>query len=190
MKLILLVLIFTHFGFGQEDQNGECTTNPRLKNAIKSSMSEVLQTGSSIGNQCPYGWERILDSCYLLSPSFDYENFENAAERCKILSPGKSRLFEPKDKWSNNLVYKWINTLYDNSEVEYYPWIGIHDKFNEGQFVYESSNATLIFENFYDGEVDYEDSTENCVAMGYSSYGKWYAESCTEAKQFICEITL
>ena len=104
-----------------------------------------------------------------------------------MLSPGKSRLFEPKDKWYNNLVYKWLND--ENSEVDYYPWIGIQDKANEGEFVYDSSNVNVTFKNFYSGEPDGEED-ENCVAMGYNSYGKWYDHPCADAKQFICEIPL
>ena len=56
MKIFLLFLgLFAHLGKGDVQdvvtvEQSQCSTNPRLRNAIKSSMNEVLQGGSNIGN--------------------------------------------------------------------------------------------------------------------------------------------
>ena len=86
-------------------------------------------------------------------------------------------MFEPKSLEANNEV----------SELAEWVWIGIHDQINEGNFVYVSSNATIVYENWNSGEPNsYMGREEDCVIMGPKPR-KWYDAPCEDEQSFVCE---
>ena len=90
-------------------------------------------------------------------------------------------MFEPKSLEANNEVHQL-------AKAQGVPWavlIGIHDQINQGNFVYDSGNVPIVYENWNPGEPNGE-SREDCTALGKYS-GKWYDVSCTSALPFVCE---
>ena len=92
-------------------------------------------------------------------------------------------MFEPKSLEANNEVYE----LAKPHVLIFGPWIGIHDQINEGNFVYVSSNATIVLENWSPGDIhNYNGIEEDCVIMGPDP-GKWYDAPCDMLVPFVCE---
>ena len=88
------------------------------------------------------------------------------------------KLFEPKSLEVNNEV----NRLAKAQGVTWAFWIGINDQINQGNFVYDSSNVPLVYENWNPGEPNGE-SREDCATLG----GKWFDVPCTWKRPFVCE---
>ena len=92
-------------------------------------------------------------------------------------------MVEPKSLEANNEVYELAKP---QGGITWGPWIGIHDKINEGNFVYVSSNATIVYENWNSGEPNsYMGTEEDCTMMGQN--GKWYDAPCGSKLPFVCE---
>ena len=93
-------------------------------------------------------------------------------------------MVEPKSLEANNEVYELAKP---QGGITWGPWIGIHDKINEGNFVYVSSNATIVYENWNSGEPNsYMGREEDCVIMGPKPR-KWYDAPCEDEQSFVCE---
>ena len=91
------------------------------------------------------------------------------------------KLFEPKSLEADNEVSK----LAKAQGLTWGPWIGIHDQINQGKFVYDSSNVSIVYENWKPGEPN-GGSREDCTALGKYSR-KWSDVPCTSALPFVCE---
>ena len=65
-------------------------------------------------------------------------------------------------------------------------WIGIHDITNEGNFVYDSSGATIVYENWNPGEPNNAGSGEDCTELAING-GKWNDQSCDQQHPLVCE---
>ena len=105
----------------------------------------------------------------------------------------------------NNLVHNLIVELGQSgaaaltgnvaSEIPYGNeiWIGIHDRIEEGQFVFLSSNFTPPFMNFMTDKQRPEPNGgrgENCVDFFHNRQcirGKWNDAPCSHQYQFLCE---
>ena len=88
---------------------------------------------------CPPNWNKVVDSCILLSS--ERADFDTAIEKCKDLD---AKLYEPQSLSHNQMVY----ALIEGKGLEAYSfWIGIHDKFTENLFVYQSNNQTIAFKH-------------------------------------------
>ena len=97
------------------------------------------------------------------------------------------KLFEPKSLEANSEVNELakphvLTGPYDIISI----WIGIQDKISEGNFVYVSSNATIVYENWNPTEPNNWGGGEHCAIMGMNG-GKWYDLSCDNDVSFVCE---
>ena len=90
-------------------------------------------------------------------------------------------MFEPKSLEANNEV----NELANAQGVTWF-WIGINDQINQGNFVYDSSNVPLVYENWNPGEPNGE-SREDCAILSIDGDKKWYDVPCTWNMAFVCE---
>ena len=108
------------------------------------------------------------------------KTFAEATKFCNNLG---QKLFEPKSLEVNNEV----NKLAKAQGVTWAFWIGINDQINQGNFVYDSSNVPLVYENWNPGEPNGE-SREDCAVLGIDG-GKWYDVSCSTWMKlsFVCE---
>ena len=93
------------------------------------------------------------------------------------------KLFEPKSLEADNEVSK----LAKAQGLTWGPWIGIHDQIIEGNFMYVSSNTTILYENWNTGEPtnNWRGTDEDCVIMGLVP-GKWYDAPCRKYP-VVCE---
>ena len=87
-------------------------------------------------------------------------------------------MFEPRDQSVAGKVFTY-GGLGDF-------WIGIHDRYNEGTFVYESDDALLSSTNWGAGEPNDNTSGEDCVEVKIEWNGKWNDIPCTETKSYVC----
>ena len=135
---------------------------------------------------CPREWNRIFDSCFIFPPLLDRVNKSTAVARCKELSP-LARLFQPKNKWINDLLFKWLDN--NNADPAYGDgtWIGISDVIQENTFVYDSSNEEVTFVNWLSGQPN-GDTDQNCVTIDDGA--KWRDIECDAQRSFLCELPL
>ena len=92
-------------------------------------------------------------------------------------------MFEPKSLEANNEVHQL-------AKAQGVPWavlIGIHDQINQGNFVYDSGNVPIVYENWNPGEPNGE-TREDCAILGIDG-GKWYDVPCEWHVKlpFVCE---
>ena len=93
--------------------------------------------------------------------------------------PG-ARLYEPSTKSHSALL---ANGLLKTLSAH---WIGIHDRFEEGSWVYLSSSASIPYTNWNSDEPNNHGGDEDCVVLGESHDG-WHAWNCDWGAHFICE---
>ena len=90
-------------------------------------------------------------------------------------------MFEPKYLEINSEVSKLAKEQVGNT---WGYWIGIHDQINQGNFVYDSDNKPIVYENWGGSEPN-GDSREDCTVLG--TWEKWVDTNCATAMPFICE---
>ena len=85
----------------------------------------------------------------------------------------------------NNLVAE-LTTILDGSNS--YFWLGMNDKVNENQFVYNSSEEPISLTSWIDGQPN-GGTTQNCVVFDSNkeTKAKWRDLECGTAYRFICE---
>ena len=152
-------------------------------------IADTVQSSKS----CPANWNKVLDSCILLfSSPWEKADFDDATKKCKDLG---GKLYEPQSLFHNQLVY----ALIEEKGREGSHWIGIHDKYTEGSFVYQSNNQSIAFQHwgsFNDGngaQPNNKSGNQNCVEMyGINAAwdgpkGSWNDDECSNTNRFICE---
>ena len=92
------------------------------------------------------------------------------------------KLFEPKSLEAINQVSELAKA---QGGYAWGYWIGIHDQINQGNFVYDSDNEPIVYENWSPGEPNGE-SREDCTAL-LKNGGKWLDMSCNWELPFVCE---
>ena len=135
--------------------------------------------------ECKF-WTYVLSSkeCLLKTDETEKYHIEStkkslAEARAFCINRGQ-KLFEPKSLEAINEV---IEIAKAQGVTESVLWIGIWRY--QGNFIYDSSNDPIVYENWNPGEPNGE-SREDCTALGKYS-GKWYDVSCTSALPFVCE---
>lgn len=108
---------------------GTCRTNPLAKKQIFCDPGSHQWIGGEIEADCfPMScqddWQTINETsyCFVNTP----QTFDDATEFCNSLANGSGKLFEPKDKLTNDLVWEMVSKKEWN-------WIGIHDRYQENK---------------------------------------------------------
>ena len=104
----------------------------------------------------------------------NYKSFDDAQSLC-INQGGK--LFEPRDAKITKDVTDHAKTVRFHSF-----WLGIHDKTNEGTFVYASDDTPIEWNNWGFGEPSNR-SGEDCARF---YYWEWAATFCTTDISAVC----
>ena len=109
-----------------------------------------ISTKTFAGSECPTGWWFLGENCYFFDKR--NKNFHEAERLCQNMN---SKLFEPRDLQTNNLVFKTAETVIKNWKDPWiFFWIGIHDLKSEDNFNYASdpNNFKIQWSNFGAGE--------------------------------------
>ena len=94
-----------------------------------------------------------------------------------------AKLFEPK----SSITFKGVSGLAHTLGLNGF-WLGIHDKFSEGTYMYESDHSTLAWTNWIFGEPNNAYDNEDCAEVLVNQFdGKWMDSLCSHHKSFICE---
>ena len=123
-------------------------------------------------------WIALPGTNKQISISKIQKSFEDANNFC---TGGGGILYEPR----NTTIY--TNVLnYASSEGIVNFWLGIHDKANEGVFVYESDGTNIQWSDWNVHEPNNWNGVtgEHCVEMLWN--GKWNDIACDAKKSFIC----
>ena len=86
----------------------------------------------------------------------------------------------------------WLATPHKKIVVTGKWWISLSDKLVEGEWVWETSLATLAdtgYSNWDDGQPNNSGGSENCVYYSESHDSKWVDSRCYDLANFICELT-
>ena len=140
-------------------------------------ISEIPTTTTTTTTTPPKTiWVKILGKEYYV-PN-EAENEADAQDYCN--SQG-GILFEPKSAQVNKNVAKFAKDTIGN--WKFWIWLGIH--YTNGQFVYESDNKSIVWNNWKSTQPN---GDGNCVALETINY-KWGDVGCNETWYIyeICE---
>ena len=91
-------------------------------------------------------------------------------------------MFEPRDQ---SVAGKVLSRANAHNLGDF--WIGIHDRYNEGTFVYESDNALLSSTNWGAGEPNDNTSGEDCVEVNRWNDWNWNDLPCSyQQRSTVC----
>jgi len=133
-------------------------------------VSEVLTA-------CKPGWVDWAGRCFYMSTGT--KNWWDAKQDC-IRRGG--RLFEPRNKEVNELVYSNVP-----GPTKCY-WIGISDIEHEDKYVYASDDMPIVYSNFRPG-YPVSNATKNCFlyACDRSNPFKFWDYGCEVSIRYVCE---
>ena len=138
----------------------------------------------------------VKDEEFYISKS-DYnllESFEGALEFCNDIG---GLLYEPRDMRITEILSKYIRNVYK----VYSLWLGIHDKANEGNFVYASDKSPITWDNWKNGQPDnvikapnhhrFYNGTKIDQDCGYIDNqpewnNQWGDDQCHDLHRFVC----
>ena len=106
--------------------------------------------------------------------------WRNAVDDCLEIG---SKLVSITSEEENTFVAQQANELTEGKW-----WIGLNDRDNEGEYVWESGSS-FDFEAWNEGEPNNYEGSENCVEM-YSNTGMWNDARCRNEQGFICSFPL
>ena len=110
-------------------------------------------------------------------------NYQNAQITCQA---NNGKLFEPKNKLINDMIYDGITNYYG---IDTRLWIGINDLSTEGTFVYSSDGSNLTFTNWAPSQPKNLGGTEDCVDLRTEwDEGIWTVANCDDLISAICQI--
>ena len=102
------------------------------------------------------------------------ENWATAAAICRALD---AYLAEPRTKEENDFVKQLSPNV----------WLGGQDLVTEGKWFWGHSGAPVKgFTNWYPGEPNNHNGTENCM-VAYTPYKGWNDAPCNRLYHFICQ---
>ena len=65
-------------------------------------------------------------------------------------------------------------------------WIGIHDKVNEGHFVYASDKSPIEWNKWSKGQPNSYGGDQDCVIVRYDDDFYWDDRQCDDLRSFAC----
>ena len=109
-------------------------------------------------------------------------NYEDAKQNCEARFNNDGRLFEPKSWDENEVAFQVGKALATQN------WrIGINDKQNEGQFVFESDGTPISYSPTWYFGFGAKGTNYNCIIFFTGSTVKWLDYHCTSKLSSICE---
>ncbi|XP_061179292.1 galactose-specific lectin nattectin-like [Saccostrea echinata] len=136
-----------------------------------------LQTQINNLKNCPKGWVKHSNSCYMLNTQ--KSTWEQANVKCHELS---AKLVEISTKPENIFVSNTIK----NEDANGRAWLGGTDKTEENTWVWNDSGLPLNFTNWYKGEPNDHKGNEDCMEI-QSQNGMWNDMPCSFSLMFVCE---
>ncbi|XP_062568467.1 perlucin-like [Saccostrea cucullata] len=127
--------------------------------------------------QCPYGWKQRGTSCYAFFTDIQL-SWTEAMLYCNALH---AKLVEIETEVEDEFlrIYEMDHGLKTSF------WIGLTDTLVEGHWVWETSQTTPAYTDWYPGEPNDMGHREDCGGMYYS--GHWNDFPCNTTHSFICE---
>ncbi|RUS71551.1 hypothetical protein EGW08_020691 [Elysia chlorotica] len=161
---------------------------------------------STLQNSCPTEVLKKVNAFYLQVHDGICFHFVTNEKRTHSDASRECRHYDgllamPKTKSINDFLTTKATTVYGVSDPM---WIGLHDRINEKEFVWED-NTKLVWGNFKKGNGPgnniFQGSFEDCVVIHPSDGGLWGDDQCERdiisiisgskpKKKYICQYTL
>merc|ERR1712126_211655 len=168
---------------GNIDPDDNTTPTPTMTTKTTTETTKEMTTHTTthpIVEDCPYGWSRFNNSCYLFN-HYPAHNWILARENCQRMNPGAD-LASSNSKAENEFL--WKLDIIGNSHNG--GWLGGSDSHVEGEWVW-TDGSSFNYTNWYnrpDGGL-----TKNCMRM-YNTASSWVDENCDESHGYFCEFSL
>ncbi|XP_057693235.1 lithostathine-1-beta-like [Corythoichthys intestinalis] len=128
-------------------------------------------------NNCPKGWTRLDCHCYIYQP--DARMLADAESVCNILG---GNVVSIHSSLENAFVLELFEEGRDEDDSAL--WIGLHDTFNENEFLW-LDGSDVDFTAFDEDSGEPDDSTSGCVSLAQDD-GEWDTDPCSTDYPFIC----
>ncbi|VDI34224.1 low affinity immunoglobulin epsilon Fc receptor [Mytilus galloprovincialis] len=126
---------------------------------------------------CPSGWIQDGDTCYFFSKGLA-SSWADANSYCQAFG---YKLAEPMDEHKLNFVKGELNRLAGTSRY----YIGGSDFFVEGQWIWSTSQTSIVAHNWEPSEPNNIGTGEDCLTVNHD--GLWNDVPCDTDVRFICE---
>ena len=103
-----------------------------------------------------FNGDNTKDKEFYIAKLSNAKSFEEALEFCKKKG---GLLFEPRDERITKSLYSHMKS----ENIESF-WLGIHDKINEGYFIFASDNSVVKWKDWAVGQPTFLESDQDCVA--------------------------
>ncbi|XP_035673972.1 uncharacterized protein LOC118414203 [Branchiostoma floridae] len=128
---------------------------------------------------CPPGYTRHIRHCY---KAYGLKNsFSDAEKTCEDYG---GTLAMPRDIRTQ----EFLRNLRNQVDTTAWFWLGFHDQFQEGDWVYMDGTSLGNYQPWYPGEPNSLDHNENCGMMFEEAKGgRWNDVDCSREQMFICQ---
>ncbi|XP_072020013.1 LOW QUALITY PROTEIN: uncharacterized protein [Amphiura filiformis] len=123
---------------------------------------------------CPNGWDRFNDNCYLFDESLSPRSFDAASYECQ--SQFGARLASVH----NNDELEFIRTRAGSTFTASSIWIGMQRWDDRFRWTDQSLIDYVNWDTSHPG-------MDNCVEMDIDSHGRWSTDNCNDNSAFICK---
>ncbi|XP_039608879.1 perlucin-like protein [Polypterus senegalus] len=131
---------------------------------------------------CKVGWVPFNSKCYFFST--DKLTWESSRDQC--VRKGGQLVIVKSSKEQEFLENK-ISVM-GGEEKDY--WIGLHDRFKDGEFVWVDGTPLSTSNRFWDVNQPNGGNNENCVQIWIESQWKhWHDFPCATPSKWVCETT-
>ena len=100
--------------------------------------------------------DNAKDRVFHIAKWSNAKTFKRALKFCKKKG---GMLFEPRDERITKILYSQM----ESENIESF-WLGVHDKINEGYFVYASDNSVVTWQDWAVGQPTFLERNQHCVA--------------------------
>ncbi|XP_072014914.1 macrophage mannose receptor 1-like [Amphiura filiformis] len=123
---------------------------------------------------CPNGWDRFNDHCYLFDESLSLRSFDAASYQCQ--SQFGARLASVHNSDELEFIRQRAGATFTVSSI----WIGMQRWEDRFRWTDQSLIDYVNWDTLHPG-------MDNCVEMDIDSHGRWSSENCNDNSAFICK---
>ena len=148
---------------------------------LEEMIAEIQRQVTSAAAECPYGWSRIENSCYLIPLA--RASWFRAQHHCAELDP-RARLAIVPPSASERLEAM----VRASTSSSWGAWIGLV-RLESGEFGW-TSGSPLVFTDWNEGEPSGDGDCVHYWGPGHGSARGWNDLPCTKPAYILCQIPL
>ena len=133
--------------------------------------------------ECPVGWIRQYNSCYLFVTDEEY-NWSDARDAC---GERGAHLVKVDSQRERNYLANELDRI--GSAITADVWTGGNDLYKEDVYVWTGSyNSRIVYTDWASNEPNNYRGNEDCISIKKALDYQWNDDVCSKTFNFICEM--